>query len=152
MDKILVATDFSPHSEAALDLALSLVRGEGATLTLLHVCQVPTYAYFGGGVYVPSPELLETILSDAKRALTTICERVAKRGVRVDGHAVVGDPATDIVRWAHEHGCDLIVVGTHGRRGFRRFMLGSVAERVVRTAEMPVLTAHLTPKAEEARP
>ena len=49
LKRILVATDFSPHSEAALDLALSLPRHEGAALTLLHVCQMPTYAYFGGG-------------------------------------------------------------------------------------------------------
>jgi nucleotide-binding universal stress UspA family protein len=77
---------------------------------------------------------------------------VAKGGVRVAGHAVLGDPASEIVRWANDHGCDLIVVGTHGRRGFQRFLLGSVAERVVRTADVPVLTAHLAPKAEEARP
>jgi nucleotide-binding universal stress UspA family protein len=149
MKKILVATDFSPHSEAGLDLALTLLTGEGASITLLHVCQVPTYAYFGGGAYVPSPELVETILDDAKRGLAALSERVTKRGIPVEAHAVVGDPAMEIVRWAHEHGCDLIVVGTHGRRGFRRFMLGSVAERVVRTAEMPVLSAHHT--TEEAR-
>jgi len=151
MKKILVATDFSPHSQAALDLALSL-RDEGGALTLLHVCQVPTYAYFGGGVYVPSPELEQTILDDAKRGLAALCERTTQRGVRIDGHAIIGDPAAEIVRWAKEHGCDLIVVGTHGRRGFQRFMLGSVAERVVRTAETPLLTARLAPQAEAARP
>jgi nucleotide-binding universal stress UspA family protein len=124
-----------------LELALDLARNQGATLALLHVCQVPTYAYFGGGVYVPSPELVETIRDDARRALQKLFDQASRRGVQVETHVEVGEPASDIVSWAQTHGCDLIVVGTHGRRGFRRLMLGSVAERVVRTAEVPVLIA-----------
>jgi nucleotide-binding universal stress UspA family protein len=150
MRKILVATDFSPHSDAALELALDLAQHYDASLTLLHVCHIPSYVFFGGGAYVPSPELTDDILDDAQRALTQARERAAQSGVAVETHALLGEPAADIVRFAHEHKSDLIVVGTHGRRGLGRLVLGSVAERVVRTADVPVLTARARPAAEGA--
>jgi nucleotide-binding universal stress UspA family protein len=143
MRKILAATDFSPCSDAALDLAVDLARRQDATLTLLHVCELPSYTYFGGGVYVPSPELVEEIQKDAQRGLNAARARLAERGVVVDTRSIVGVPGHEIVGFAREHGYDLIVVGTHGRRGLKRLLLGSVAETVVRTAEVPVLTARL---------
>jgi nucleotide-binding universal stress UspA family protein len=149
MRKILVATDFSACSDAAVDLALDVAQRYGATLTLLHVCELPSYTYFGGGVYVPSPELVEDILADARRGLAKARERVVKPGVTVETHSFVGDPGPAIVSYAHEHDHDLIVVGTHGRRGFRRLLLGSVAEQVVRAADVPVLAAR-PPKASPA--
>jgi nucleotide-binding universal stress UspA family protein len=138
--KILAATDFSSDSEAALTLALDLARRYGASVTLLHVCQVPMPAYFGGGAYVPSPGQIEDVVRDAAKQLAAARDQAATGDVVVDTHTRVGDAASEIVRHASEHGYDMIVVGTHGRRGFRRFVLGSVAELVVRTAHVPVLT------------
>jgi nucleotide-binding universal stress UspA family protein len=140
MRKILVATDSSPHAEAALDLALTMARSQGATLTLLHVWQLPVTAFPNGAAVVPSPELERDIVEGVKRGLLRTQERVAPSGIPIETHHVSGSAPEEIVRYAREHGFDLIVVGTHGRRGFRRLVLGSVAEQVVRTAEVPVLT------------
>jgi nucleotide-binding universal stress UspA family protein len=140
MDKILVATDFSPCSDAAIDLACDLAARQGATLTLLHVCQLPSYAYYGGGLYMAAPDLVESIRVDAERGLAAASARVGARGINSDSFHFVGEPAEEIVRFARQHAYPLIVLGTHGRRGLRRFLLGSVAEQVVRMSEVPVLT------------
>jgi nucleotide-binding universal stress UspA family protein len=141
MQKILVATDFSPHSDAALTLALDLAGHYHASVTLLHVCMDPSPAYYAGGAYVASPEQVADRVAEAAKQLGELCARTPMGGVAVDITTRVGDAATEIVRHAAEHGHDFIVVGTHGRRGFGRLVLGSVAELVVRTAGVPVLTA-----------
>lgn len=142
LTNILVATDFSADSERALETALALVARDSGRVTLLHVCQMPPYAAPDLGMYVPSPELMSDIISDARRQLEELRTRFGHEGTPIDIEWVVGTPADEIVRFAGEHGCDLIVVGSHGRRGLRRFVLGSVAEKVVRTATTPVLTVH----------
>lgn len=140
--RILVATDFSPDSEQAIDAALDLCRGSDATVTLLHVCEPLPYSTPELSMYVPSPELMADICADARRKLDARRAGCAARGSTVDTALVTGAPAAEIVRYAADHQVDLIVVGSHGRRGFRRFVLGSVAEAVVRTADRPVLTVH----------
>lgn len=142
MRKILVATDFSPDSEDAVDAALALAQRTDARVTLLHVCEPPPYSTPALGMYVPSPELMADVIASARRALELRKARCATRGAVVDTALVVGAPAAEIVRYASDRGFDLVVVGAHGGRGFRRFMLGSVAEAVVRTADRPVLTTH----------
>jgi nucleotide-binding universal stress UspA family protein len=139
--KILVATDFSPHAMEALDYALALSRAFGGSLTLLHVCAPPPYSTPHHGMYIPAPEVMAEIIRSAQQSLAKAKEAVS--GVSVDTVQMQGKPATEIVRWAEEHGADLIVLGTHGRHGFRRLVLGSVAEEVVRGAPCPVLTVHL---------
>jgi nucleotide-binding universal stress UspA family protein len=141
MRKILAATDFSPCSNAALDLALEVAKRQGASLTLLHVCQMPSYEFMGGGVYVPSPELTDDIRQDALAALEKARQRLDGQGVAIECRVLTGTPGPDIVAFARQFGHELIVVGTHGRRGLRRLLLGSVAETVVRNADVPVLTA-----------
>jgi nucleotide-binding universal stress UspA family protein len=142
MKKILVATDFSPHADAALDLALEIARPLGAAMTLLNVWQLPISAFPNGIAFPPAPEIEREIVDSVTRALARTKERVAQRGVTVETQHACGEAPQEIVRYAREHGFDLIVIGTHGRRGFRRLVLGSVAELVVRTAEVPVLTVH----------
>ncbi|MGZ3406650.1 MAG: universal stress protein [Polyangia bacterium] len=143
LNKILVATDFSPDSEPAIDTALELARGPENKITLLHVCEPPAYSTPSSlSMYVPSPELTENVITTARFALDERRARCAKKGVNVDVAWIVGSPAESIVGYAREHGFDLIVTGSHGRRGFRRLVLGSVAEAVVRTADRPVLTVH----------
>lgn len=142
LENILVATDFSSDSERAIETALGLVSHDGGRVTLLHVCQMPPYAAPDLGMYVPSPELMSDIVSDARKQLEALSERFGRRGATLDVAWVVGVPADEIVRFAAEGRYDLIVVGSHGKRGLRRFVLGSVAEKVVRTASTPVLTVH----------
>jgi nucleotide-binding universal stress UspA family protein len=147
MHKILIATDFSTHSDAALAAALELAHAAHASVTLLHVCQLPIS---GADAYAPAPEVIEDIVNDARQRLARTRERVAAGGISADVHTRIGDAADEIVRFAGEQGCDFIVVGTHGRRGFRRLVLGSVAERVTRAADVPVLTVRAPAAVETA--
>lgn len=140
IEHIMVATDFSHDGNKAVAMAAQLARAFSAKLTLFHVVQMPSYAFFGGGVFVPSPELTADIIDDAKRWLAAAKERLT--GLTVDTVCLDGDPQTLIVRWAAEHEPDLLVLGTHGRRGLRRLVMGSVAEHVLRAASCPVLTVH----------
>jgi nucleotide-binding universal stress UspA family protein len=116
--QILVATDFSDSAEAAFDVAVQYARALHARLHLLHV--------FSEG------EIEVTRL---------LADMVAKAGgdVPVTVAGTGGDPAEEILRYAERHPIDLIVVGTHGRTGMSRLLLGSVAERVVRGVRCPVL-------------
>lgn len=140
--KILVATDFSEDAERALEIALDMARAYNAEVTLLHVCQMPAYAFVNGGFYAPTPELVGDIIRDADHALAALQQRVAERGVHVEVVRMTGEPAELVPRFAGEQGFDIIVMGTHGRRGLKRMVMGSVAERVVRYAPVPVLTVH----------
>jgi nucleotide-binding universal stress UspA family protein len=142
LQKILVAVDFSRDSELAIDAALDVARADNATITLLHVCEPLPYSTPDVGLYMPSPEMMADLISDARGALEVCKARCAAAGAKVETALVTGAPPIEIVRYAADHGFDLIVIGSHGRRGFRRWMLGSVAEAVVRTADRPVLTTH----------
>jgi len=138
--KILVATDFSPDAAQAITVATDLARACGSEILLVHVCQMPAYSFANGAMYIPTPELVSDILRDANRGLAGIKERI--HDVAVETVRLEGDPASEIVRLAEEQHADLVVMGTHGRRGIRRLIAGSVAEHVVRTAPCPVLTVH----------
>ena len=98
MQKILVATDFSTFSDAALALALDLARQYDASVTLLHVCPVPTPAYYGGGAYVPSPEQVADVVAEAARRLAALRAGTSTGGVIVDTQTRVGDAASEIGR------------------------------------------------------
>ena len=145
--KILAATDLTANSDAAISAALDLARSDGGNVTLLHVCELLPYSTPELGMYTPSPEMTADIIDNAKRSLERVRARSGGKGVAVEAAWVLGAPAAEIVRYAAEHDFDLIVVGSHGRRGFRRLVLGSVAEAVVRTADRPVLTVHGQPAA-----
>ena len=138
--KIVVATDFSPDAAHALSVAVDVARACGSELVVMHVCQMPAYSFANGAMYIPAPELVADILRDANRGLAAIKERI--RDVAVETARLEGEPASEIVRFASEQRADLIVMGTHGRRGLRRLLAGSVAEHVVRAAPCPVLTVH----------
>lgn len=132
--KILFATDFSSASEAALKYATALARDSGAKLIILHVEELPM-PYAGGEMYFPETEFpnpeLQTILSAVVPS---------DKNVAYEHKLVLGVPAQDIVQTAIEEQVDLIVLGTHGRTGIKRVLMGSVAESVIRHATCPVLT------------
>jgi nucleotide-binding universal stress UspA family protein len=136
--KILCAVDFSKGSGATLEAAADLARRYQADLTVLHVREPPATA--GAKGFVPPPGLSEAESTEIGRQLErwrAEAARIAGRDVRSE--VASGSAAAEIVRTAGEGLFDLAVVGTHGRTGFRRLVLGSVAERVVREAPCPVL-------------
>ena len=131
---ILHPTDFSERSEYAFRLACSLARDYGARLVALHVVTPPVVIYGDGIVPLdPGPER-----AAAKERLERL--EAPRTGTRLEHRLAEGDPAEEILRVAREIAADLIVMGTHGRTGLRRLLMGSVAERVVRGAACPVLT------------
>lgn len=137
---ILVPHDFSETAERALGFALDLGRRLGARLTILHTYEIATYGFAEAPSV--SEELTEQIESAARSALDAVQARACKSGLDVTGVLRRGSPWREIIAFAKESKADLVAMGTHGRRGLSRVLLGSVAERVVRTSPCPVLTVH----------
>jgi nucleotide-binding universal stress UspA family protein len=140
--RILVPTDFGEAADAALDYGITLAAHFDAELVLLHVTEELQATYLGAEGYVPDLSDLQGELETAAKDRANDWLRRAT-GVRT-AHVVRSSnaPAQTIVDYATESGADLIVLGTHGRSGVPRLVMGSVAERVVRTAPCPVLTVH----------
>jgi nucleotide-binding universal stress UspA family protein len=148
--KILVATDFSPHAAAALRLACELAKTCDASLCLVHAYDLIPYA-LPEGMPLYDAATLARLREDLARQLAQAREEALKAGVKqVEVSLVQGQPAQEIVRLA-EGGYSLIVVGTHGRTGIAHILLGSVAERVVRKAPCPVITVPLVEARGSAR-
>jgi nucleotide-binding universal stress UspA family protein len=137
--RILVPVDFSPNGEQALDYAIELARKLDASVQLLHVVGIPSLGVPELGVAVASA----TIESEVRDGQVGLERLVASREGQARFASPIlrtGDAQHVIVHTAIETGADLIVMGTHGRRGLSRALLGSVAELVVRTSPVPVLT------------
>jgi nucleotide-binding universal stress UspA family protein len=140
-EKILIPVDFSPHSTFAVRLGADLARRFHGSVTLLYVHDPLPYA-LPDEYELFSPEQRNRLQSLIQKALAAAQQRAETAGApSVQSKMLEGNPASEIVRFAEEGGFDLIVMGTHGRRGMQHAVLGSVAERVVRAAACPVLTA-----------
>ena len=136
---ILVPTDLGDGSEEALDYACELARQFGATVHLLHVIGIPTLGVPELGVAMTST-VIDQMVRENQAALEELADR--KRASATFGQVLLrtGDARDLINQTAKELAADLIVMGTHGRRGVTRALLGSITETVVRTAPCPVLT------------
>ena len=145
--RILCPVDFSDHSQRAVDYAVALARWYTARLTLLHVCDVvplaPIVPEMIPGMTI-GPEYRQRVLGDLERFV----EPAAADAVPLNYAVAEGHTGQEIVRYAKENSAGLIVMGTHGRAGLERWLLGSVAERVLHRAPCPVLT--VPPKAPHA--
>jgi universal stress protein A len=140
--RIMVPTDFSPASDAALEYARALASEFGASIDLAHVFDdsFTSGAFVGDGTVMMPVELRESLVNWVREQLE---QRHAGHPNTLSASSTVllmGAPAKRIVEHARETHADLIVMGTHGRSGLSHLLLGSVAERVVRTATCPVLT------------
>ena len=142
LEKILVATDFSEPSDAALAYGREFARTFKARLVALHVVDnVLTRAYGADGFVFADPELQDSLEASARRRLDALTGDQDRTLAGAVGVVLTSNaPAFAIVDYAREHGVDLIVMGTHGRGAVAHLLMGSVAERVVRTAPCPVLT------------
>jgi nucleotide-binding universal stress UspA family protein len=141
---ILHPTDFSAYSDQAFQLACALSRDYGARLIVLHVATPPVIVY-GEGVLPPEPAVFQEQLRERLQHVVPKDPKLA-----VEHRLVEGDVAKEILRLAGETKSDLIVMGTHGRTGLGRLLMGSVAEQVVRKASCPVLTVK-TPQQQSSR-
>ncbi|HZZ83894.1 MAG TPA: universal stress protein [Anaeromyxobacteraceae bacterium] len=137
---ICCAVDFSETSRAALRVASDLCATLGARLTLFHVDQIPGSSY-PESVIAITPEIERDLSSHADRGLAEWKAQAEALGVKdVSLARSPGDPAGEIALFTAQGRFDLVVLGTHGRTGLRRVVLGSVAEEVVRRCKVPVLT------------
>ena len=141
INRILVPTDFSPASDIALQYAIDLTERFDARIHLLHVIDDTSFAAaYPDGVYVEIPGLRVRLINEATEQLSKPVARCTAAGLEATAEVIVGHPARTIVKTATSQGTDVIVMGTHGRGAFAHLVLGSVAERVVRTAPCAVLT------------
>lgn len=142
--QILVATDFSQRARAAVDLAIEIGKPLGASIELVHAYQIPFSLLPEGTILPLTPETVIAIQTESDTRLTAERDRVAATGLRVRTTSLEGAPADAIVAEAEREAADLIVMGTHGRTGFERLALGSIAEDVLRHAPCPVLVVRQT--------
>ncbi len=143
LKSILVPTDLTECSQRAIEDARALAAQFGGSLHILHVVTEPVQILWAG--YTPPGAFAEDIdqleASAAARVEASLSPDEYASG-RVIVAAAWGDPSDEILRYAREHDIDLIVCGTHARRGVSHVVNGSVAERVARLAPCPVLTVH----------
>jgi nucleotide-binding universal stress UspA family protein len=141
MSRILYASDFSPASGAAFARAVALARRDRAELIVAHVMN-PPIPMMGDGYVAPSTwdAIVSGYRKVSQKKLDALVARARKAGARARGLLLEGVPADRIIRAARARHAGLIVVGTHGRTGIARFVLGSVAGRIVAGATCPVLT------------
>lgn len=135
---ILVATDFSACAQPALDYAAMLATRSGATLHLLYVSEVPGVLI--GEAVALRDEFVDADIRQGRVKLDETLRALRERGIDASGEVRAGFAARTIVERARQGGYELVVIGTHGRNGFDRFWMGSVAEKVVRGCPIPVVT------------
>jgi nucleotide-binding universal stress UspA family protein len=142
LERVLVATDFSEPSQAALSYGRELARAFGAKLTLLHVVESVATLVAGFEGYAVDVVTLQNEANDAAdRQLNATITKEDRQTLDATTARVISNvPAQAIATYARDHGIGLIVLGTHGRGGMSHMLLGSVAEKVVRLAPCPVLT------------
>jgi nucleotide-binding universal stress UspA family protein len=155
-EKILVPVDFAAHSTEAVRRAADIALHYAAALTLVYVYEPLDYALAASAMPGAVPEGYPTFTAEQLRDVTSVYEErlrdtereVENLGVsRVKSMLLQGPAALEIVEFAKDNSFDLIVMGTHGRTGLEHLLMGSVAERVLRTAHCPVLTVKLPPEA-----
>ncbi len=140
LKRILVPTDFGSPSVAALDYALGFASALKASITVFHAYEIPIIGV-PDGTFVATPDMVDRIQTAAARVLDATV--ASHRGeVEVASLLRQGRPWEAIHEAAKEIGADLIVLGTHGRHGLVRALLGSVTEKVMRTSLVPVVVVH----------
>jgi len=136
--RILVPTDFGAPSLQAADLAAEMARKYDAALVLMHTCELPTYTYPGMAMGIV--DLLSDIEAAARKQLDAELTRVRASWPGATAFLKTGFPWQEIIAAIDGSEADLVVMGTHGRHGLSHILLGSVAEKIVRSSKVPVLT------------
>jgi nucleotide-binding universal stress UspA family protein len=134
---ILAATDFSGTSHGAVDWAADLARSLGARLIVAHFFDLPLVGFPDGALLV-SAQTAARMSNDAQASLDAELARLHRKQIPVEGVLRQGDPRTGIPELAVQSAARFVVVGSHGRTGLARAVLGSVAEAIVRSSTVPV--------------
>jgi nucleotide-binding universal stress UspA family protein len=140
--RILHATDYSKASERALQETVDFAKQNDAEMLVVHVIQ-PVVPYVAGediGAAELYVKLEESTKQEAQRSMDKLMQRLERLGVKAKSLLLRGIPADQIVKAAKNRKADMIVIGTHGRTGLSKLLMGSVASRVISTAPSPVLT------------
>ena len=149
--RILVPTDFSYTSDLAVEYAIDLARKYGASIHVLHVLEDVNFtAVYPDGFFAELPTLRAQLMTQAQARIAETADKCVATNLTVTTQVTDGRPARVIAEIAALRGTELIVMGTHGRGGVAHMVMGSVAERVVRTAPCPVFTVRDTARVADA--
>ncbi|WP_142857031.1 universal stress protein [Salinigranum halophilum] len=135
-DAILVPTDGSAAGDRAVEHAVEFATAYDATVHALYVVDAALYSSLEAGV----DAVIDALESEGQAAVDAVADRCEAEGIDVETAVLVGTIHRSIRDYVTDHDIDLVVMGTHGRKGIERFLLGSVTERTVRTSPVPVLT------------
>lgn len=144
--KIVVPIDFSDCSRHALTRAIEWAKAFGASVEVLYVWEPPHYLMPDTTVFIPGhPDqtMIDYAQAEAKKSMDDFLEKHGSaKDLPLTVQMLSGPPAETILNYVQNNAIDLIVMGTHGRTGLQRFLIGSVTEKIVRRASCPVLTLH----------
>ena len=141
LQPIVFATDFSPASDPALRKAIEMAQKEGAELIVAHVYEPPaSMGHSGIADDVIAADLEGTILRDVEKQLEPVLAKVRAEGVRVRSEILAGHASKRLADLAEKSGASLLILGTHGRTGLKKLVIGSIASQVIATAPCPVMT------------
>ncbi len=137
-EKILAATDGSKHSEKAAKIAIDLAKLSSGTVTAIYVADTSRTSHLPDDMLLFS--IRELLMKEGNEALDFVEKMAKEAGVNFEKALVEGNPGEEIIHYAVKQGMDTIIIGSVGRTGLDKFLLGSVAEKVVRNSRIPVLT------------
>jgi len=140
-ERILVPTDGSTETRRAVQHAVELAADQGATVYAVYVVNTASFASIG--TEATADGVSDLLVEEGDAAIDDVADLAAEHDVPVERVLLDGTPSREIVRYAEENDIDLVVMGTHGRGGIDRLLLGSVAEKVVRASHVPVLTVRV---------
>jgi nucleotide-binding universal stress UspA family protein len=154
LKKIFIATDGSETSMRAAKMAVDIGKKTGAMVTAVYVVDVHKLAQLPGYAAMPGikDNLMELMFKDGNEALEEIGDLARDAGVAYERVVAEGDPGEELLKLCRDPGSDLIVLGTIGKSGLEKFLLGSVAEKVVRHSHVPVLVVPANGKRESSGP
>lgn len=136
-DQILFPTDGSNPAESVLDYAFQIAADHDSTIHILNVADTSR-----DSLTRIQGEVIDILEQEGEQIVDEAAQRATERGLSVVTEVIQGTPSTSIVEYSNQFDIDLIVMPTHGRRGLKRFLIGSVTERVINTAEVPVITVN----------
>jgi len=135
--KILIATDGSEYTKKAVDHGIEFANNNGAKIIAIYV--IDTRAYASIPLSAPMEYAYSLLRQEGDMALKYVSDRAEAAGLEVEGIITQGHPAEEIIKYAEENSIDLIVMGTLGKSGLDRFLMGSVADKVIRNSKIPVI-------------
>jgi nucleotide-binding universal stress UspA family protein len=144
--KILIATDGSEYTKKSVDHGIDLANSTGAKLNAIYV--VDTRAYSSIPVSASMEYTYSILRQEGDTAIKYVAERAEAAGLEVEGIIAEGHPADEIINYAEKNSIDLIVMGTLGKSGLERFLMGSVVDKVIRNSKIPVIAVPVKEKIE----